>query len=196
MINRAELKAAAKAQIQGNIGILFVCTLVLGVIIGVLSLIPIIGTVAGTILIAPLTIGLIRIYFGLRRGEKPVINSLFSALDILVNAVLLNIFIEVFTFLWSLLLFVPGIIKGISYSFAPYILAEHPELSAMEALNASKELTQGHKMDIFVLGLSFILWGLLVSVTFGLAIIYVGPYVQATMTNCYYKLKELKGYGV
>jgi len=43
-MNRAELKAAAKSQIKGKIGILFVITLIIGLISGaasaVLSLIP------------------------------------------------------------------------------------------------------------------------------------------------------------
>jgi uncharacterized membrane protein len=71
-----------------------------------------------------------------------------------------------------------------------YILAENPGMTAREALNESKRIMHGHKADYFVLSLSFIGWILLVSVTFGIAAIYVGPYVAATTANFYNAIKQ------
>lgn len=59
-----------------------------------------------------------------------------------------------FVFLWSLLLFVPGIIKTLSYAMTNYILVDKPELSANEAINLSKDMMYGHKFDLFYLYLS------------------------------------------
>ena len=73
---------------------------------------------------------------------------------------------------------------------APYILAENPELTASEALNKSKEMMNGHKLDLFVLQLSFFWWYLLGSITFGIAYIYVLPYVSATIANFYNSIKN------
>ena len=73
---------------------------------------------------------------------------------------------------------------------APYILAENPELTARQALNLSKEITYGHKMELFVLDLSFIGWCLLGAITFGLAFIYVAPYMNATKANFYNAIKN------
>ena len=70
-----------------------------------------------------------------------------------------------------------------------YILAENKGKSALECINESKEMTEGHKMELFVLGLSFIGWALLGYVTLGLAYIWVIPYMQTTFTNAYLSLK-------
>ena len=45
-------------------------------------------------------------------------------------------------------------------------------------------------MDLFILQLSFIGWYLLIGVTFGIAAIYVGPYVSAATANFYNSIKE------
>ncbi len=77
------------------------------------------------------------------------------------------------------------------YMFAPYILADNPEMSASEAITASKELTDGHKGELFVLLISFFPWLMVGTLTLGLGYIYVLPYVQATITNTYYRLKKV-----
>ena len=71
-----------------------------------------------------------------------------------------------------------------------FILADNPELSAREALKKSEEMMKGHKMDLFVLDLSFIGWLFLVAITFGVASIYIAPYYGATQANFYKNLKE------
>ena len=73
---------------------------------------------------------------------------------------------------------------------APYILADNPELTANEALSKSKEIMDGHKFDLFVLQLSFFWWYMLSAITFGIAYIYVIPYVSATTANFYNSIKE------
>ena len=92
--------------------------------------------------------------------------------------------------LFYLLLLIPGIIKAYAYSQAMYILAENPHLSAREVLRRSEEMMDGHKMDLFLLGLSFIGWVLLTVVTFGIASIWAIPYAEAAYTNFYKKLRQ------
>lgn len=67
------------------------------------------------------------IFLGLTRNESPEINTLFSGFSYIGPAILLNIMIAIFTCLWSLLFVIPGIIKGISYSMAYFVLADNPE---------------------------------------------------------------------
>jgi len=177
MFNRSELKAAAKGQIKGNIGILFLCTIAM-------SLLAWTG-----ILMPALTVGMIMIYLNLTKNQKPAIGDAYKGFSVFGKALWLTILTGFFTCLWSMLLVVPGIIKMLSYSMAPYILAENPEMTAKEALNESKKITEGHKKDLFVLSLSFFFWYMLVGVTFGIAIIYVAPYMQATMANAYLSIK-------
>ena len=51
-------------------------------------------------------------------------------------------------------------------------------------------MMDGHKMELFVLDLSFIGWYLLCVITFGIAFIWVAPYIQATKTNFYHQIKN------
>ncbi len=90
--------------------------------------------------------------------------------------ILLVFLIGLFTTLWSLLLFVPGIVKAYSYSLAFYIKSENPDIKPNQAIELSKKMTDGRKMDLFVLDLSFIGWFMLSSLTFNiLGILYVIP---------------------
>ena len=99
---------------------------------------------------------------------------------------------SIYIFLWTLLLIIPGIIKGYEYRYVPYILAEDTSLSTKEVLAKSKQMMMGHKWDTFVLDLSFILWILLGIVTFGISNFFVAPYIEATNARLYHVLKDNK----
>ena len=193
MIDRAELKAQARQMMGGNMGMLIVCMVIVAALAGVCSAIPYIGPVLGICVLGPLSLGEAYIYLNLTRGYEPDVNVLFSGFQRFTDTLVLTILMRIFIFLWSLLLFVPGVIKAISYSQAYYILAEHPEMSGKEALDASIEMMDGHKMDYFVLLLSFIPWLLLCTITCGLAVLYVYPYMDATLVNFYQTIKQPAG---
>lgn len=193
MIDRAELKAQARQMMGGNMGMLIVCMVIVGALAGVCSAIPYIGPVLGICVLGPLSLGEAYIYLNLTRGYEPDVNVLFSGFQRFTDTLVLTILMRIFIFLWSLLLFVPGVIKAISYYQAYYILAEHPEMSGKEALDASIEMMDGHKMDYFVLLLSFIPWLLLCTITCGLAVLYVYPYMDATLVNFYRTIKQPAG---
>lgn len=176
-------------MMKGNMGMLIVCMVIVSALTGVCSAIPYIGMIGSVCITGPLSLGSAYIYLNLTRGYGPDVNVLFSGFKRFTDTLVLTLLISIFTFLWSLLFIVPGIIKAISYSQAYYILAEHPEMSAKEALDESIAMMDGHKMDYFVLVLSFILWMLLCCVTCGLAILYVGPYMDATLVNFYLAIK-------
>ncbi len=192
-MNRAELKAAAKSQIKGKIGILFLIALIMGLISGVagaiLSFIPF-GSLVGSIIITPaFALSLIRVYLNVVKGNHPEVRDAFCGFDDFWAAFKVLFLVGLFTFLWSLLFIIPGIIKSFSYSMSMYILAENKGKPALECINESKAMTEGHKMDLFVLGLSFIGWAFLCAITFGIAGIWVMPYMEATYTNVYNSLK-------
>ncbi|MGN1305991.1 MAG: DUF975 family protein [Oscillospiraceae bacterium] len=105
--------------------------------------------------------------------------------------VLLVFLIGLYTFLWSLLLFVPGIVKGYSYSLALYIKSENPNIKPDKAIDLSKKMTNGRKMDLFVLDLSYIGWFILSALTFNiLGVLYVIPYYNAAKAFAYEEIKE------
>ena len=193
-MNRAELKQAAKSQIKGKIGILFVITLIIGIVSGVasavLSVIPIVGSLVASIIVTPaFGLSIVRVYLNLTEQKNVDAKDAFCGFDDFWAAFKVTFLTGLFTFLWSLLLIIPGIIKSYSYSMSMYILSENKGKPALECINESKTMTNGHKMDLFVLGLSFIGWALLCVVTLGIAGIWVIPYMQATYTNAYKSLK-------
>ena len=99
--------------------------------------------------------------------------------------------ISLYTALWSMLFVVPGIVKGYSYSLAIYIKSENPNIPASTAIELSKRMTNGHKMDLFVLDMSFIGWGILSAFTLNiLGILYVMPYQYASKAFAYEEIKE------
>ena len=101
-----------------------------------------------------------------------------------------NVFRDLFILLWTLLLIVPGIIKSYSYRLVPYILSENPHMDRKRALELSQQMMDGHKMEAFVLELSFFGWFLLSALTCGLVgIFYVNPYLDATFAEFYVAIR-------
>lgn len=189
-MTRAELKASAKEQIRGKLVTLFLMMCVIFGIGLLCTFIPVIGTVASFIITPAFTLSLCMVYLKLTKREDISVENVFNGLDKTGKALWLYILIYIFTLLWSFLLIIPGIIKTYSYSMAFYILADNPNLTAREALAKSKQIMHGHKMDLFILELSFIGWFFLTGITFGLAGIYVVPYMNATIANFYNSIKE------
>ena len=98
----------------------------------------------------------------------------------LANRILLSILKTIFIFLWSILFIIPGIVKTYSYSLAEYISLQNKDLTWKECLDESRRLMDGHKMEMFVLDLSFIGWMILCVFTFGIGMLFLHPYMQAT----------------
>ena len=94
--------------------------------------------------------------------------------------------------LWSLLFVSPGIVKSYAYAMTPFIMAENPEMSANDAITASRELMDGHKGDLFILDLSFIGWGILAAVTCNIGHLALNPYRNAAYAAFYKDLTTQK----
>ncbi len=189
-MNRVVLKELAKNQIKGNILTLFLCSLVITAISAVTSRIPMLGSSAYGLIFGPvLSYGMVLNYLEIAKGEEATVSRVFDGFKEFTRAWAVNFMSGLFVALWSMLFIIPGIIKAIAYSFAPYILAENPGMTGMEAITRSKEMTYGHKMELFVLNLSFIGWILLGVITFGIGFIYITPYMNATMVNAYHSIK-------
>lgn len=194
-MNRAEIKTMAKQRISGKIGILFLCTIIVAAISFIanliLGLIPFVGSLIASIIVTPaFALSMARIYLDLYKNDKkPDVGEVFSGFDDFWSAFKVTFLSGFFTFLWALLFIVPGIIKAISYSMSMYILAENPGMPALQVISKSKEMMHGHKMDYFVLSLSFIGWLLLVPITCYIAYIWVGPYMETTYVAFYNSIK-------
>jgi len=130
--------------------------------------------------------------FFLRNLNKPAeIKEIAYAYDNNYLETVKTIFLrDLFIFLWSLLLIVPGIVKAYEYRMIPYLMAEDPTMTKDRAFTESKRMMTGQKWNTFVLDLSFIGWYILSAFTLGiLAVFYVAPYHCLTSAALYEKLR-------
>ena len=136
--------------------------------------------------VLPLSVGFINAFLKLLvQGDNAISGNMFKIAKTgywhkVWGMFLTNLFIA----LWSLLFIIPGIVKAFSY-----ILEEHPELSANEAIDHSRAMMKGHKFDLFWLILSFIGWGFLCLFTFGIGYLWLTPYMETSVASFYEDVK-------
>ena len=92
----------------------------------------------------------------------------------------------------SLLFVIPGIIALYANCMGAYIMVENPEMSAKEALAASRAMMKGNKWRLFCLNFSFIGWDILASFTMGVGKLFLCPYVEAATAAFYNEIKATK----
>ncbi|MBA2878620.1 putative membrane protein [Anoxybacillus kamchatkensis] len=136
----------------------------------------------------PLSVVLYWVFLDAYRNEPIRIAPLFTvyqngklALKLIGTSLLFGLFV----FLWSLLLIIPGIIKSLSYSQTFFLLKDHPEYSALQAISESKKRMKGYKGKLFLLYLSFVGWGLLSILTFGIGFLWLVPYIYTSLAAFY-----------
>ena len=139
-------------------------------------------------------LGYTRFLLNQHDGRDYEVRDLFSQFDRFKEGFLQLFLRNLFTALWSLLLIVPGIIKSFSYAMTPFILADHPELTAKEAIRRSMELMDGHKGELFVLNLTFLGWTLLNVLTLGIGSFWLNPYMNAAYAAFYRELLAERRY--
>lgn len=127
-------------------------------------------------------------------GNTYEIKDLFSQFDRFSVGFLQAFLRNLYIVLWSLLLVIPGIIKSFSYAMTPFILADNPQMTAKEAIRRSQEMMDGHKGELFMLGLTFIGWELLNVFTLGIGSLWLNPYMNASYAVFYRELCSTQGY--
>ena len=199
MLTRPELRTQARETLQGKWTQPVLATLILFAIGGLLQ-----GfsksqsaILVGLYFLLYL-LGVLNLQYGFNvailrfnRGREKTINEMFSAglkedYGRVLGIVLLR---AVFVFLWMLLLIIPGIIKAYSYAMTDFIAEDNPELEANECINRSMAMMDGHKMELFLLDLSYIGWILLGCITFGIGMLWVSPWITMAHVKFYEQLK-------
>ena len=190
-MDRASMKSHAKEQIKGKIFTLLAIALIIGLITGATGFFGPIGTIASILITGAFTYAQAYIYLGITKTSRmPKIEDAFVGFmgDNFLRTLVAYLRYAIFTFLWSLLFVIPGIIKSIAYSQMFYLMADDEDLDPGDAQKESMELMEGHKWEFFVLCLSFFPWYLLCIITFGIASIYVSPYIQTTLAEYHVRL--------
>ena len=145
-----------------------------------------------SILLVPLLIpGLCVFSLNLVRGAKPEITNLVSTYKNYLNALVAYVLYGVIIAVGYFLFIIPGIIFTYMLSQVFYIIADNPQIGAIDILKKSTQMMKGYKWKLFCLHLSFIGWILLIVITIGIAFIWVGPYIKTANTIFYENLKSL-----
>jgi uncharacterized membrane protein len=126
-------------------------------------------------------------------GEKTEINDLFCQFHRFGDGFCLYLLTILYVALWALLLIVPGIIAAFNYAMAPFIMSENENMTASEALRASKDLMKGHRWQLFCLIFSFIGWNLVSILTLGIGALFLNPYMNTAIAAFY---REISGTNV
>lgn len=143
-------------------------------------------TLVALVIGGAVTMGWSKFNLKLVRNEPAKFGDLFSCFDRIGKGFCMSFLMGLFVFLWSLLLVIPGIVATYRYDLTPYILAEHPEMGALEAIRESGRLMRGNKWRLFCLQLSFFGWALLSAFTMGIGTLWLTPYIQ-TATAAFYE---------
>ena len=179
MISNSQIRASARRLLGGNI-------------LESKWLIPLVGCIlydAALSVTSSFGIGFILLGFfelslayfllrPIRTGEEAQLGDLLKSFTAPnpASTILTGIMKNLFIFLWSLLFFIPGIVKSYSYALTGYIRVDRPELSFSETITESRRMMDGHKMQLFCLDLSFIGWYLLGALLCGVGVLFVAPY--------------------
>lgn len=213
MVTASELRERARGSLKGrwlpSVLVVFIIT----VIVSALNVSEVINTVKnigieaiptvtwyGTVLSiisfvisGALSYGQISYFVNLTRGNNATLSDAFSGFSKLGKTFVLNLLIGIFTFLWTLLFIIPGIIKVFAYSMSYYVLRDNPDMTATEAITESRQLMDGNKFRLFCLQLSFIGWAFLGAITI-IGIFWVQAYIMAANAEFYNQiLSEKRG---
>lgn len=149
----------------------------------------------------------------LYRGKQPGYRAPFSRFDIGGKIILLELIMFACVYLWSILFLIPGIMAWYRYRMSRYVLLDHPDMGVLTAWNHSKQMMQGHKFQLFLVDLSFLLWiaaayfatnavqflmsnagqsaivaSLLSEVIFTAFYVYLTPYIELTGVGFYHMI--------
>lgn len=192
MLVARDFRYDAWEKLSGNWGTMALATFLYSLIAGACSSSAFVGVgaIAGILIAGPFALGFAMMSLSVIRTRAVELKTMFDGFTHFVKAFVLALTNGLLIFLWSLLLFIPGIIKSLSYSMSFFILADHPELTANEARQCSMEMMDGNKWRLFCLYCSFIGWFLLCIVTFGILSFWVAPYVNTAVASFYQSLQK------
>ena len=188
-------REAAWSQLKGNWkpAVLFtlVYILIASVAQYVVSKSDLFNILISLLVIVPLGYGFNVAFLDFKRTGTPLkIEQMFDGYKDYGRVLTTKVLETIYIILWSLLLFIPGIIKVYSYSMTSYILKDYPELKNNEAIELSMAMMKGHKFDYFYLTLTFIGWILLGILTLGIGLLWVNPYIYTASAHFYEYVKE------
>lgn len=195
-MSRKELRARARAQLGGKIFaeswlIAILVSIIVAAVTGVSNVVPVVGAI---IVSGPLAYGMSKLFLKQARdNEKMDIAGVFDGFkEDFAGNLLLGLMQAIFIALWSMLFVIPGIVKSYAYSMAYFIKNDDPSKGWKQCIDESRAMMKGHKMQLFLLDLSFIGWIIVGSFCFGIGVLWVEAYMQAARAQFYESIKPVE----
>ncbi|HFU7088312.1 TPA: DUF975 family protein [Bacillus cereus] len=205
----SDLKGEALDSLEGKWGLAVGATLLISVLIMAFNFIidfsfiqafswedtknSTIVDIITTFMVGPLTLGGYYLALHIIREKDARIGHIFRWFtegSKFIKSFLLYIVVNIYIFLWCLLFIIPGIIKSFSYAMTYFIINDHPEYSINQAITESRRMMDGHKMEYFILCLSFIGWFILSCITLGIGFLWLIPYFYTTSAAFYEEIAD------
>ena len=155
-----------------------------------ITIVAIVMAVVYFVLGSIISVGYARFNLNLVDRGNPAFETLFGYFSYWKTTAVSKLLQSVYVLLWSLLFIIPGIVATYSYAMTEFILAEHPELTASEAIAQSKEMMSGNRLRLFCLNISFIGWDILCLFTLGIGSLWLNPYKQAATAAFYREISR------
>ena len=181
----AELMAMARAVLSGAWGTAIGAYFLYGLVTGAINGVPYLGLLVIIIVAGPFTLGLASFSLSFSRQENPDIGIIFSGFNDFGRALGTHLLMALYLILWTMLLYIPGIIKSFSYAMTFYVLSDDPSLGPNEAITKSRQLMDGKKWKLFCLYCRFIGWALLCLLTLGIGFLWLVPYMNISVAKFY-----------
>ena len=192
MKTSSEFRAEAREVLSMRWGKMAVFTLVYFLVAGGIAwcvglIIPFVGSFAASLALVPVEFAFTVAFLSVVRADWAEVGDLFKEFN---NRVFVTMILcKIYTWLWSLLLIIPGIVKAYSYAMTPYLLRDNEELEGNAAIEESMRMMSGHKWKLFCLDFSFIGWWILACLTLGIGMLWLIPYQQTSRAAFYEELK-------
>ncbi len=137
-------------------------------------------------------------YLRIARGQKVDFNNIFADLsgNKFFQYVILIIVVTFFVVLGFVLLVIPGVIVAVMTSVSTFILMDEPKDVSWKgdafwrAVKRSRDLTRGHKWDLFGFFLVIMLLNILGALAFGIGLIITIPVTAIALAHIYDALKN------
>jgi uncharacterized membrane protein len=184
--NNFEIRAIARESLKGSWTPVVLATFIFLILFCGVGSIPFIIFLFSL----PISMSYTILFLKFLRGDKEnAISNLFTCFNNYGKYLETSLLVFLYTFLWSLLFIIPGIIKSYAYSMTFYIVHDNPDINTNDAIELSMKMMKGNKGKLFLLDLSFIGWFLLCLLTLGIGMLWLYPYCMTARATFYEDLK-------
>lgn len=201
-MNRLELKQYAKDKLQGKWQYAALGTLVYillsgqGITLGNttmniwgMHITKNFASLISLLLTGPMSLGYV-LYMTYLLSDEADYGKLLKGFGRFADTFVYHFLTSLLTILGFIFFIVPGIMIALNYAMGYLLMRDDPDLTATEAMAASKALMYGHRMDLFTLYLSYIGWAILSLMTFGIGFLFLQPYVMVAKIQFYETIKS------